>query len=335
VNAVEPAAVASGQPLSPARTHELANAVLDEVAQAIVGKRLALEHVLLGILAGGHVLIEDLPGLGKTMLARSFARVLGLSFRRVQFTPDLLPQDLTGAVVYDQRSGELSFRPGPVFTNLLLADEINRTPPKTQAALLEAMAERQVTSDGETRALPAPFVVLATDNPIEYEGTYPLPEAQLDRFTVRVRLGYLDATGESAMVRRRLDRGGQEPHLRQLVDAARLGEMVAALEQVDVHPDVLDYAVAIVQASRAHPKTLVGASPRGSLAMVQLARGVAVLAGRAFVVPEDVKRIAVPALGHRLVLRPELWVTRVSGDDIIAEILDEVPAPPAQPTVSR
>jgi MoxR-like ATPase len=335
VNVAEPAAVAAGQPLSPAATHELANAVLDEVAQAIVGKRLALEHVLLGILAGGHVLIEDLPGLGKTMLARSFARVLGLSFRRVQFTPDLLPQDLTGAVVYDQRSGELSFRPGPVFTNLLLADEINRTPPKTQAALLEAMAERQVTSDGETRALPAPFVVLATDNPIEYEGTYPLPEAQLDRFTVRVRLGYLDATGESAMVRRRLDRGGQEPDLRQLVDAARLGEMVAALEQVAVHPDVLDYAVAIVQASRAHPKTLVGASPRGSLAMVQLARGVAVLAGRAFVLPEDVKRIAVPALGHRLVLRPELWVTRVSGDDIIAELLDEVPAPPAQPTVSH
>jgi len=328
----EPVRGAADRALPPESTYELANAVLDEVARVIVGKRLALEHVMLGILAGGHVLIEDLPGLGKTMLARSFAGVLGLGFRRVQFTPDLLPQDLTGAVVYDQRSGELSFRPGPVFTNLLLADEINRTPPKTQAALLEAMAEKQVTSDGQTRPLPVPFVVLATDNPIEYEGTYPLPEAQLDRFTVRVRLGYLDRPGEAAMVRRRLDRGGEEPQLRQLVDAARLSEMIATLEQVDVHADVLDYAVAIVQASRDHSKTLVGASPRGSLALIQLARGAAILAGRSYVVPEDVKRVAVPALGHRLVLRPELWVTRVGGDDIVAEILDEVPTPSAHPT---
>jgi MoxR-like ATPase len=331
VTALDPAARTSAAPLTPEQTHALASAVVDEVAQMIVGKRPVLEQVLLGILAGGHVLIEDLPGLGKTMLARSFASVLGLGFRRVQFTPDLLPQDLTGAVVYDQRSGELSFRPGPVFTNLLLADEINRTPPKTQAALLEAMAERQVTSDGETRALPVPFVVLATDNPIEYEGTYPLPEAQLDRFTIRVRLGYLDPVGEAAMVRRRLDRGAQPPRLRQLVDAAVLTEMVASLEQVHVHPDVLDYIVAIVQASRQHPKTLVGASPRGSLALTQLARGAAVLDGRSYVVPEDVKRVAVPVLGHRLVLRPELWVTRVGGDDIVAEILAEVPTPPAHP----
>jgi MoxR-like ATPase len=334
VTTLEPTATAGSPALTPEHTSQLANAVLDEVGRMIVGKRSALEQVLLGILAGGHVLIEDLPGLGKTMLARSFAQVLGLQFRRVQFTPDLLPQDLTGAVVYDQRSGELSFRPGPVFTNLLLADEINRTPPKTQAALLEAMAEQQVTSDGATRPLPVPFVVLATDNPIEYEGTYPLPEAQLDRFAVRVRLGYLDATGEAAMVRKRLERGAQPPLLRQLVDPNRLSDMVASLEQVDVHPDALDYVVAIVQATRQHPKTLVGASPRGSLALTQLARGAAVLAGRTYVVPEDIKQVAVPVLGHRLVLRPELWVTRVGGDDIIAEILREVPTPPAHPTTT-
>jgi MoxR-like ATPase len=313
--------------LSTADTHRLATGILDEVERAIVGKRAALQQVLLGILAGGHVLIEDLPGLGKTMLARSFAQVLGLGFRRVQFTPDLLPQDLTGAVVYDQRSGELTFRPGPVFTNLLLADEINRTPPKTQAALLEAMAERQVTSDGQTRPLPLPFVVLATDNPIEYEGTYPLPEAQLDRFLVRVRLGYLDAAGESAMVRRRLDRRAAPPVLRQLVSAGQLQAMVDSLEDVEVHADVLDYAVAVVNATRDHPKTLVGASPRGSLALVQLGRGAAILAGRDYVLPEDIKSVAVSALGHRLVLRPELWVTRVNGDDVVAEVLAEVATP--------
>ena len=328
------AADSGGEVLSPQATHESSRAVLDEVERVIVGKRFALEQVLLGILAGGHVLIEDLPGVGKTMLARSFAQVLGLRFRRVQFTPDLLPQDLTGAVVYDQSSAELKFRPGPVFTNLLLADEINRTPPKTQAALLEAMAERQVTADGNTRPLPDPFIVLATDNPIEYEGTYPLPEAQLDRFTVRVRLGYLDRDGEAAMVRRRLDRGAGVPQLRERVSAGRLRAMVGSLEQVDVHPDVLDYAVAIVQATRDHPKTLVGASPRGSLAVTQLARAAAILTGRAYVLPEDVKAVAVAALGHRLVLRPELWITHVSGDDVVKEILAEVPTPAARPTVA-
>ena len=320
--------------LTPQETHASSVAVLSEVERVIVGKRAALEQVLLGILAGGHVLIEDLPGLGKTMLARSFAQVLGLEFRRVQFTPDLLPQDLTGAVVYDQRSAELKFRAGPVFTNLLLADEINRTPPKTQAALLEAMAERQVTADGETRPLPDPFIVLATDNPIEYEGTYPLPEAQLDRFTVRVRLGYLDHDGESAMVRKRLDRGAGTPQLGEQASAGRLRAMVASLEQVEVHADVLDYAVAIVQATREHPKTLVGASPRGSIAVTQLARAAAILAGRSYALPEDVKAVSVAALGHRLVLRPELWITRVTGDDVVAEILGEVPTPAPRPTVT-
>jgi MoxR-like ATPase len=245
----------------------------------------------------------------------------------VQFTPDLLPQDVTGAVIYDQRSGDLTFRPGPIFTNVLLADEINRTPPKTQAALLEAMAERQVSADGQTRLLPNPFVVLATDNPIEYEGTYPLPEAQLDRFMVRVRLGYLDARGEASMVRIRLDRGSAPPKLTEVANAEQVRAMVESLEQVEVNRDVIDYIVALVQATREHPKVQVGASPRGTLAVTQTARGAALLAGREFVIPEDVKRVAVPALGHRIVVRPDLWVTRVNGDDIVADVLAQVPTP--------
>ncbi len=312
-------------------THRRALACLHEVERVIVGKRSTLETVLLGVLAGGHVLIEDLPGLGKTMLARAFAQVLGLNFTRIQFTPDLLPQDVTGAVVYDQRGGDFTFRPGPLFTNLLLADEINRTPPKTQAALLEAMAEEQVSVDGVSRALPRPFVVLATDNPIEYEGTYPLPEAQLDRFAVRVRIGQLDRHDEHTVVRRHLDRHAEPERLQRLGTAEELVAMVASLEQVEVHDDVLDYAVALVRATREHPKTVVGASPRGSLTLTRLARGAAVLAGRDFVTPEDVQRVAVPALGHRLVLRPELWVRRMTGDDIVTEVLGEVPTPSTVP----
>jgi MoxR-like ATPase len=296
----------------------------------IVGKRGALELVLLGILAGGHVLLEDLPGLGKTLLARSYAQVLGLSFARVQFTPDLLPQDVTGASIYNQKTAEFVFREGPVFTQLLLADEINRTPPKTQAALLEAMEERQVSADGVTRPLPDPFVVLATENPIEYEGTYPLPEAQLDRFVLRTRLGYLSAELEADMVRRRLDRGTARPTVTQVVDTAELLAMIASLEGVEVHQDVLAYIVSVVQATRSHPKAQVGASPRGTLAVTQLARGAAMLAGRDYVTPEDVKRVAPAALGHRLVLRPELWVRRVAGEDVVADVLAEVPTPPTR-----
>ncbi|MET9022569.1 MoxR family ATPase [Actinopolymorpha sp. NPDC004070] len=313
--------------LSPEQTRERALAVLAEMERVIVGKRGPLTLVLLGILADGHVLLEDLPGLGKTLLARSFARTLGLRFTRVQFTPDLLPQDLTGASIYHQKTGEFAFQQGPVFTQLLLADEINRTPPKTQAALLEAMEERQVSADGVTRALPAPFVVLATENPIEYEGTYPLPEAQLDRFVLRTRLGYLTAELEADMVRRRLDRGAERPVPNQVVEPAELLAMSASLEQVEVHDDVLAYVVALVQATREHPKAQVGASPRGTLAVTQLARGAAVLAGRDYVTPEDVQQVAVAALGHRLVLRPELWVRRVSGEDVITELLGRVPTP--------
>jgi MoxR-like ATPase len=308
--------------------------ILAEVEQVIVGKRDPVTMVLLGILAAGHILIEDLPGLGKTLLARTFASVLGLQFTRVQFTPDMLPADLTGAPVLDPRSGEFAFRSGPLFTNLLLADEINRTPPKTQAALLEAMAEGQVSVDGTTHVLAAPFIVLATDNPIEYEGTYPLPEAQLDRFIARVRLGYLDHDGEAEMVRRRLARGSAPPRPRQVTDAAGLLAMRESLEEVHIDPDVLGYAVGLVAATREHPKVMVGASPRGTLAVIQLARGHAVLAGREFVAPEDIKAVAVVALAHRLVLRPEMWVRRISGEDIVAELLRLVPVPRTQPAPS-
>ena len=310
-----------------ADTARLAERVLAEVEQIIVGKPEATKMVLLGVLASGHILIEDLPGLGKTLLARTFASVLGLRFTRIQFTPDMLPADLTGVTVLDLGTGEPRFRPGPVFTGLLLADEINRTPPKTQAALLEAMAEGQVSTDGVTRALPNPFVVLATDNPIEYEGTYPLPEAQLDRFIARVSLGYLDAEGEAEMVRRRLARGSVAPVPPQIADEARLLAMRESLEQVQLHPDLLGYVVALVAATRTHPQVMVGASPRGTLAVIQLARGHAALAGRAYVTPEDIKAVAVPALAHRLVLRPDMWVRQVTGEDVARQILAETPVP--------
>ena len=304
--------------------------ILDEVGRVIVGKRDVLRLVLLGILAGGHVLLEDLPGLGKTVMARSFAAVLGLQFTRIQFTPDLLPADVTGAPLYDQRTGEIVFRPGPVFTGLLLADEINRTPPKTQAALLEAMAEHQVTVDGQTRLLPQPFIVLATDNPIEYEGTYPLPEAQLDRFLLRTRLGYLPPDEEAVMLRQHLDQAGQAPALRALTDAAGLLELRGSLGQVHVEDDVLGYVVRVLTATREHPQVTVGASPRGGIAVTGLARGQALLDGRDYVTPEDVKAVAVPALAHRLVLRPELWVRRITGEDIVTDLLAEVPTPPTR-----
>jgi MoxR-like ATPase len=313
--------------LAPARTAELAGAVLDAIETVVVGRRRALELVMLGVLGRGHVLLEDVPGLGKTLMARCFSEALGLSFARVQFTPDLLPADLTGVSVYDQRNHTFDFQPGPVFTQLLLADEINRTPPKTQAALLEAMAEEQVTRDGETRPLPQPFVVLATDNPIEYEGTYALPEAQLDRFLLRVRLGYLSTADEQELLTRRLRRGSAVPKVDAIVDTDTVLAMRESLEQVEVEPVVLRYVVDLVEASRAHPQVTVGASPRGGLAVVALARGQAVLEGRGFVTPEDVKAVAGPALAHRLSLRPELWVRRVTGDDIVAELLASVPAP--------
>jgi MoxR-like ATPase len=316
---------------TPRQTAERCARILDEVERAVVGNRRALEVVLIGILAGGHILIEDLPGLGKTLIARSFAQVLGLQFTRIQFTPDLLPSDVVGAPMYDQRTGEMEFRPGPVFTQLLLADEINRTPPKTQAALLEAMGEGQVSMDGQTRLLPQPFVVLATDNPIEYEGTYELPEAQLDRFLLRLRLGYLQTADEVAMLQRRLDRRAENAVLEQVTDAAELIAMRTSLEDVEVSPDLLEYAVALVRATRGHRQIQVGASPRGGLALVQLARGQALLRLRDYVTPDDIKQIAVPALAHRVTLRPELWVRQVSPDDVVAGLLSTVPTPRTEP----
>jgi MoxR-like ATPase len=312
--------------ITPTQTAELAGRVLDEIETVVVGRRRPLELVMLGILGRGHVLLEDVPGLGKTMMARCFSEALGLSFNRVQFTPDLLPADLTGVSVFDQRSNTFVYHPGPVFTQLLLADEINRTPPKTQAALLEAMAEEQVSADGETRPLPQPFIVLATDNPIEYEGTYALPEAQLDRFLLRVRLGYLSDDDEQELLTRRLRRGSAQPKVDEVIDADTLLAMRESLEQVEVEPVVLRYVVNLVAASRAHAQVTVGASPRGGLALVALARGQAVLEGRGYVTPEDVKAVAVPALAHRLSLRPELWVRRITGDDIVTELLSTVPS---------
>jgi len=313
---------------------QLCTAILDELERAVVGRRRTLELVLIGILAGGHILLEDLPGLGKTLIARSFARVLGLDFARIQFTPDLLPSDVVGATLYDQRSAEMVFRPGPVFTQLLLADEINRTPPKTQAALLEAMGEGQVSVDGQTRRLPEPFVVLATDNPIEYEGTYELPEAQLDRFLMRLRLGYMTVSDETDMLRRRVDRATDYLELSPVTSPEGVLAIRKSLEQVEITADLLDYVMAIITATRRNPQVQVGASPRGGLALVQLARGQALLNRRDYVVPDDIKQVAVPALAHRVMLRPELWVRQVSSDDVMTKLLSAVPTPRTDPTAA-
>ena len=309
---------------------EHAARILDEVERAVVGKRDALELVLIGLLASGHVLLEDYPGLAKTLAARSFARVTSIGFNRIQFTPDLMPADVTGSSIWNQRDADFEFRPGPIFTNLLLADEINRAPPKTQAALLEAMQERQVTIDGVTHALARPFLVLATQNPIEYEGTYPLPEAQLDRFLLRVGFGYPSRDEEWEVLSRRLERREDEIELEPVLDAAVLLELQAAVEHVHVGEAVGGYIVALVAATRESSSTAVGASPRGSLAVLKLARCKAALAGRDFVTPDDVKAVAVPALAHRVMLKPELWVQRVSAGDVVRDLLDSVPTPASE-----
>ena len=305
----------------------LARRVLDEVQRAVVGKREALTLVLAAVLAKGHVLLEDFPGLGKTLAARSFAQTLGLDFARAQFTPDLLPADLTGSFVYDRREGRFEFRRGPVFTGLLLADEINRTPPKTQAALLEAMQERQVTVEGETFALAAPFHVLATANPIEYEGTYPLPEAQLDRFLLRVGFGYPSADQEYDVIGRRLERRQEEVVLDAVTDAAGLLAIQEAVERVEVDESVGRYCVRLAGATRGHPQVLTGASPRGSIGLVLTARAWALLHGRDYVVPEDVKAVARAVLAHRISVKPELWMADVSGASIVEAVLAQVPTP--------
>jgi MoxR-like ATPase len=309
-----------------------AEAILAEVEKAVVGKRHVLELVLAGLLADGHVLLEDVPGVAKTLIARSLAHATGLDFGRVQFTPDLMPADITGSSVFDQQSGEFKFRPGPIFTNVLLGDEINRAPPKTQAALLEAMQERQVTVDGVTRPLTRPFLVIATQNPIEYEGTYPLPEAQLDRFLLRVSIGYPDRDAEWGVLAQRIERRSADIALDPVVTDAEFVSMQTALEDVFVAESVGRYAVDLVNATRVRPTVELGASPRGSLALVDASRAHALLAGRDFVVPEDVKAVAIPALAHRLRLRADLWVRGERPERVIAECLAEVPTPAAEET---
>jgi len=313
-----------------AEVARVGNAILDQVECAIVGKRRPLTLVLAAILAGGHALLEDYPGLGKTLAARSMAAALGLPFTRAQFTPDLLPGDLTGSFIYDQKEGEFTFRKGPLFTGLLLADEINRTPPKTQSALLEAMQERQVTVEGRTFPLPQPFHVLATANPVEYEGTYPLPEAQLDRFLARISFGYPSAEEELDVLHRRLDRRQEAVTVEQLTDGPGLLAMQAAVETATVDTSIGQYCVELVRATRIHTHAALGASPRGSLALMLLARAYAVLCGRDYVTPEDVKSVAVPVLAHRVMVNPELWMSPVTGRSIIEAVLGAVPTPSAR-----
>ena len=309
--------------------------ILDAIETMVVGKRPQLQLVLSGLLAGGHVLLEDLPGLGKTLIARSLAQVTGLTIGRVQFTPDLMPADVTGSLLYNQQSHEFTFRQGPVFHNVIIADEINRAPPKTQASLLEAMQERQVTVDGVSHPLPRPFLVLATQNPIEFEGTYPLPEAQIDRFLLRTSIGYPDDADAAEIIRRRLARRTDDVTLDAVVDEAQVLGLQAAMEDVVVSDSIIDYCVALVHATRSGGQVHAGASPRGVEALVKLGRATAVIDGRDYVTPDDVKAIAIPALAHRIVLRPELWVRGVEASEVVREILASVPTPTTLPTATH
>ena len=301
--------------------------VLAALGQVIVGKGAVLRQILAGVLANGHILIEDYPGLAKTLIARLVSQSLDLGFKRIQFTPDLLPSDITGSFLYDQREGRFEFRPGPIFTNLLLADEINRATPKTQSALLEAMQESQVTVEGERFPLEAPFLVIATQNPIELEGTYPLPEAQLDRFLMRLSVGYPGPEDEVEILARRRQRRNDTVTLAPVISRAELGAMQESLESVHVAAVIERYIVDLVQATRADPRVALGASPRGTLALLKLARAAAALDRREFVLPDDVKAMAGPALAHRLILKPELWAARIAPAQVVASLLEQVPAP--------
>ena len=310
-----------------AEARATAGEVLNAVHTAVVGRDVVLHQILTGLLADGHLLLEDLPGLGKTLMAKTFAKVLGLSFTRIQFTADLLPHDITGGELYDASTQTFTFRPGPLFTNLLLADEINRAPPKVQSALLEAMQERQVTSERGTYPLERPFLVLATQNPIELEGTYPLPEAQVDRFLMRLTVGYPTPEEERAILDRRRERKVDDVTVPTVLSPAKFLEMQRAVEEVQIDPAIETYAVAVVGATRVDPRAEVGASPRGSLALLKLSRTRALLEGRDYVVPDDVKALAVPALGHRILVKPEPWIRGVRGPQIVEACLDRVPVP--------
>ena len=308
-------------------TRALAGKIREAVHVAVVGRDEALEQVLTALVADGHILLEDLPGLGKTLIAKSFAAALGLQFQRVQFTADLLPHDITGGEVLDAKAGTFSFRNGPVFTNVLLADEINRAPPKVQSALLEAMQEYQVTSERSTFPLLRPFLVLATENPLELEGTYPLPEAQVDRFLIRLRIGYPTPEEERAILDRRRARKVENATVPQVADAATFLELQRAVEDVTLDPSLADYIVTLVRATRQDPRSEVGASPRGSLALQKLSRARALLEGRDFVVPDDIKGFAVPALAHRVIVKPEPWIRGVRGVDVVRSALDSTTVP--------
>jgi MoxR-like ATPase len=303
--------------------------VLDAVAEAVVADRDFLETVLTGALARGHVLLEDVPGTGKTLTARSMARALGLSFKRVQFTPDLLPADITGSYVYDEHAAEFEFNPGPVFANVVLADEINRAPPKTQAALLEAMGEGQVTVDGETHDLPEPFLVIATQNPVEAEGTFELPEAQRDRFIVKTAIGYPDRAGELELIDRRAERTAQAPTVRRVIDGDAVTRLQAVPETVRVDPRIREYVVDLGRATREDPRVAVGVSPRGVQRLFEAARARAVVAGRDYVAPEDAKRVARPVFEHRVVLTTEARVTETTPGAVLGDVLDSVEVPAA------
>jgi MoxR-like ATPase len=306
---------------------ELSRKVIAEVETAVIGKRSLVETVMAATLAGGHVLLEDFPGLGKTLIARSFAKALGLDFKRIQFTPDLLPGDITGGYIFNRNNNKFELRKGPIFTNILLADEINRASPKTQSALLEAMQEGQVTLEGETLSLPVPFIVLATQNPIEYEGTFPLPEAQLDRFMLKLTVGYPNLEEEKEILRRRRKRMQDEVTVLRVLKPKQFAALQAAVETVHVDADIETYIAALVHATRLDRRVSVGSSPRGSLAFLKMARAHAVLEGRDYVIPDDVKRFAVPALSHRLILQPEYWMSYSVTSDVIRDVLDKTPVP--------
>ncbi len=305
----------------------LGSRVIQEMERAIVGKRTLLEQIMAAILADGHILLEDYPGLAKTLIAKSFAVALGLDFKRIQFTPDLLPSDITGSYIYDRSQNRFELRRGPIFANVILADEINRASPKTQSALLEAMQEYQVTLEGETMVLPQPFIVIATQNPIEYEGTFPLPEAQLDRFLLKLAIGYPSPEEEQMILRRRQERRRDIIELAQVTQAPELLAMRQVAEEIYLHPDLERYIVALVSATRQDKRLAVGASPRGSLALLKLVRAQAALAGRTYVLPDDVKRFAVPALVHRLILEPGLWMRQHAAEEIITGIVQATPVP--------
>ncbi len=311
----------------PANISTLSSRTVQEIERVIVGKRPLLQKIMAAILADGHVLLEDYPGLAKTLIAKSFAATLGLEFKRIQFTPDLLPGDITGSYVYDRAQSRFELRKGPIFANIILADEINRASPKTQSALLEAMQEHQVTLEGETMELPEPFIVLATQNPIEYEGTFPLPEAQLDRFLMKLSIGYPAPEEEQEILRRRRERRSSEMTLEPVTTAQEIFEMRRTIEDVYVNSDLERYIVNLVSATRRDGRVAVGSSPRGSLALLTLARTQAAVEGRDFVLPDDIKMFVKPALIHRLILQPDLWMQRNAGDEVLAAIMQTVPVP--------